>query len=79
MGFMPAAMGVVADIFPEHKRAQWLGILIGSMGAGIIFGPVVGGVLYDGWGFQAPFIVSAVKASTPFVAATILVTETRPR
>ena len=78
-GFMPTAMGMVADIFPEHWRAQWVGILMASMGAGIIFGPVVGGVLYDGWGFRAPFIVSAVMASIAFVAATVLVPETRTR
>jgi len=78
-GFMPAAIGMVADIFPERRRAQWVAILMASMGAGIIFGPVVGGVLYDGWGFKAPFIVSAVMASISLVAATVLVPETRTR
>ena len=61
-GLFPAAMGVVADVVPENERAKWVGIVMGSYGAGLIFGPVVGGILYDGWGFTAPFITSAIMA-----------------
>ena len=78
-GLMPAAMSVVADIIPENERAQRVGIVMGAMGSGLIFGPVIGGVLYDGWGFAAPFIASAVMASVAFVFALILVPETRTR
>ena len=78
-GLMPAAMGVVADIIPEPKRAQWVGVLMGSMGAGIVFGPVVGGLLYDSWGFETPFIASAGMALIALLSATVLVPETRTR
>ena len=78
-GLMPAAMGVVADIIPENERAQRVGIVMGAMGSGLIFGPVIGGVLYDSWGFEAPFIASAAMASVAFVFALILVPETRTR
>ena len=76
-GLFPAAMGVVADIVPERKRAQWVGIVMGSYGAGLIIGPVVGGVLYDGWGFAAPFVASAALAFIALIAVAILVPETR--
>ena len=76
-GLFPSAMGVVADITPETRRAQWIGIVMGGYGAGFIFGPVLGGVLYDGFGFAAPFIVSSVLAFLAFVAAFFLVPETR--
>jgi len=76
-GLFPAAMGVVADIVPEEQRAQWVGFVMGSYGLGFIFGPTLGGFLYDGLGFEAPFVVSAVLASLAFVAAFILVPETR--
>jgi len=76
-GLFPAAMGVVGDVVPENKRAQWVGIVMGSYGAGFIFGPVIGGVLYDGWGFSAPFMASAAMALIALLAATILVPETR--
>ena len=76
-GLFPAAMGVVADVVPEKERAKWIGIVMGSYGAGLIFGPVVGGVLYDGWGFASPFITSAVMAIIALVAAIVMVPETR--
>jgi DHA1 family tetracycline resistance protein-like MFS transporter len=76
-GLFPAAMGVVADVVPENERARWVGIVMGSYGAGLIFGPVVGGILYDGWGFAAPFITSAIMAFIALVAAVVMVPETR--
>ena len=76
-GLFPAAMGVVSDVVPEKQRAQWVGVVMGSYGAGLIFGPVLGGVLYDGLGYAAPFIASAVMAVTAFVAAVIMMPETR--
>jgi DHA1 family multidrug resistance protein-like MFS transporter len=76
-GLFPAAMGVVADIAREDERGRWIGIVMGSYGAGFILGPIVGGVLYDGWGFAAPFIASAVMAAIAFIAAAVLVPETR--
>jgi DHA1 family tetracycline resistance protein-like MFS transporter len=76
-GLFPAAMGVVADVVPEKQRAQWVGVVMGSYGAGLIFGPVVGGILYDGWGYAAPFVASAIMAVFALVAAVILMPETR--
>jgi len=76
-GLFPAALGVVADIAPEKERAQWAGILMGSYGAGFIFGSVIGGFLYDAWGCAMAFIASAVMAILAFIAAFILVPETR--
>ncbi len=76
-GLFPAAMGVVGDVVPEKDRARWVGIIMGSYGAGLIFGPVIGGILYDGWGFAAPFIASAIMAVLAFITAVIVMPETR--
>lgn len=78
-GLFPAAMGVVGDIVPESERARWVGIVMGGHGVGLVLGPVIGGFLYDGWGFAAPFIASAVTAGMALLAATFLVQETRTR
>ena len=78
-GLFPASMGIIADIVPEENRARWIGVVMGSYGAGLIFGPVLGGVLYDVWGFAAPFTASATMAAIAFIAAAILVPETRTR
>jgi DHA1 family tetracycline resistance protein-like MFS transporter len=76
-GLYPAAMGVVADVAPEDERGRWIGVVMAGYGAGFILGPVVGGLLYDWLGYAAPFIASALMAGLAFVAAAILVPETR--
>jgi len=77
-GLFPAAMGVVADIVPEKDRARWIGVIMGGYGVGFIFGPALGGFLYDGWGFAAPFIISAALSLLALIAAFIVVPETHP-
>ena len=42
---LPTAMAYIADITPHEKRAQGVGILGAAMGVGMIFGPMLGGVL----------------------------------
>jgi len=78
-GLFPAAMAMVADIMPEEKRSQWIGILMGCSTAGFIFGPTLGGILYDAWGFSAPFVLSAVLAFAACLAAVFLLPETLAR
>lgn len=77
-GLLPAAMGLVGDLVPEHRRAQYAGIIMASLGAGITFGPVLGGVLYDAWGFAAPFVGSTLLGLVALVFAWVMVPETRP-
>lgn len=76
-GLLPAVMGVVADTVPEEQRARWTGIVMGSYGAGFIFGPAIGGFLFDHWGFVAPFGVSAILALIGLLLAFVMVPETR--
>lgn len=76
-GLSPAAMGVVADTVPQNERGRWAGILMGGYGIGLIFGPVIGGILYDAWGFAAPFLISAGIGAIAFSAALLMVPETR--
>ena len=75
-GLFPSAMGVVSDVVPEKKRARWVGIVMGSYGAGFFLGPVLGGILYDRWGYSAPFLASAGMAFLALISAIILVPET---
>jgi multidrug resistance protein len=78
-GLFPAAMGVVADVVDDEQRARWVGIVMGSYAVGMIFGPVVGGVLYDAWGYESPFILSAIVAFLALIAAYINIPETRSK
>ena len=76
-GLFPAAMGFVGDTVPENQRARWVGVVMGSYATGFFIGPILGGFLYDGWGYAAPFVFSAILGALAFILALILVPETR--
>jgi len=76
-GLLPAAQGIVGDIIPENKRAQYLGVVMAGFAFGHVFGPVIGGLLYDAWGFAAPFAISAGTAALAFILSGIMIPETR--
>jgi multidrug resistance protein len=76
-GLYPAAMGIVADVAPRDERGRWTGIVMAGYGTGFILGPVLGGLLYDWLGYEAPFVASALMAFLALVAAAVLVPETR--
>jgi len=42
---LPTAMAFIADTTPPEKRSQGAGLMGAAMGLGMIFGPVLGGVL----------------------------------
>src|SRR4030095_16959144 len=77
-GLLPAAMAIVGDIVPADERARWSGTLMGGYGVGFIFGPTLGGVLYDSSGFAMPFLVSAAMGVLGVVLALLWLPETRP-
>lgn len=76
-GLLPAAMGVVADVSAEDERGGRLGLIMGAYSFGFVFGPVVGGVLYDALGYAAPFGASAGLALVALLLVVALVPETR--
>ncbi|HEX2173684.1 MAG TPA: MFS transporter, partial [Dehalococcoidia bacterium] len=77
-GLLPASMAIVGDLVPEHRRAKWAGIIMSSYGAGFIFGPAAGGLLYDAFGFAAPFVASAGMGLAALLFALVKLPETRP-
>jgi DHA1 family tetracycline resistance protein-like MFS transporter len=76
-GLLPAGLGIVGDVAPDEGRAGWIGVVSGSAAAGLVFGPVLGGVLYDLWGFAAPFGLSAALAAIALGTAAAGLPETR--
>ena len=55
----PTAMAILAVTFREPKeRAQALGIWSSSFAAAIVFGPLLGGPLIDGFGWRSVFLVN---------------------
>lgn len=76
-GLLPAAQATVGDIVPADRRAQGIGLVMAGYGFGFVLGPFIGGVLYDMWGFAAPFIASSSMGLIALVFAWIMVPETR--
>jgi DHA1 family multidrug resistance protein-like MFS transporter len=76
-GLLPAAQATVGDIVPSNRRAQGVSIVMAGYGFGFILGPFIGGLLYDMWGFAAPFIASSSMGLIALVFAWLLVPETR--
>ncbi|WP_420645387.1 MFS transporter [Candidatus Leptofilum sp.] len=78
-GLGPATMGLVADIAPEDERARWIGVIGGGTSAGFIVGPVVGGLLYDKWGYGPPFLASIGLALLTLLITFFAIPETHTR
>ena len=75
-GLMPAVNGIVADLAPRDRKAQWISIVSGGASVGWIAGPILGGVLYDRWGYGAALSVSIFMAVITFLIAFLMVPET---
>ena len=77
-GLIPAAIATVADVAPADRRGQWVGILGGGSSIGWIVGPVLGGMLYDEFGFAVALLAAIGMATLTFVVALVSLPETRP-
>jgi len=78
-GLGPATMGLVGDVAPADERARWIGVIGGGTAAGFIVGPVVGGLLYDKWGYGPPFLASIGIALFTLLIAFFAIPETYTR
>ena len=75
-GLLPAMMSIVGDLAPENRRAQWIGIVNGGASAGWILGPLLGGLLYDRFGYVVPFGASIAMAAGALLLAAFQIHET---
>jgi len=78
-GLVPAITSVVGDLAAENRRAQWIGIVNGGASVGWIAGPVLGGLLYDRFGYVVPFAASITMAVAALLLAVFLIPETHRR
>ena len=61
--FMTGAMGYVADISTPANRGRLMSIQQGSLLLGVDIGPLIGGVVSDQWGLNAPFFLAGGLAA----------------
>ncbi len=80
-GFFAASIGtaqaVVTDVTSPSERARGMGIIGAAFGAGMIVGPMIGGLtaeLHE----KAPFYAVALLATANFIVAWLRLPESRP-
>jgi MFS transporter, DHA1 family, multidrug resistance protein len=78
VGFGPSVMGMLADLVPAHRRLPWVGVIMSGYATGFVFGPALGGLLFERWSFAAPFGVAALLTLVALLLVLLMVPETRP-
>ena len=65
----PAWLALMSETTPEGRTGLVMGASETAQGAGLIIGPVLGGLLYDQAGPRAPFVASAALLTVAMVLA----------
>ena len=58
-GYVPIGLAIIVLITPEKKVPWAMGLYQASMVMGLVFGPLMGGLVADFLGYRAPFFVFA--------------------
>jgi MFS transporter, DHA2 family, multidrug resistance protein len=76
---LPPALSLIAVMFPPEERPQALGVWAAVAGAGLVIGPVLGGILVHEIGWEAVFLVNVPVAAIVVPAGLAVLPEsTRP-
>jgi multidrug resistance protein len=67
----------VADVIEPKERSRAFGLIGATFGAGMIFGPAGGGLLFAKWGFAAPFLAASALQFLTLLLTIFLLPETR--
>ncbi|WP_212953586.1 MFS transporter [Siminovitchia terrae] len=68
-GFIPTSIALIAKQTPKKEAGETLGTLQMGTVSGTLFGPLIGGVMADSFGFQYTFIITSLS----IVLATMVV------
>ena len=74
---MPTSMAYISDNAPEGERSRGMGQLGAAIGAGVVAGPLLGGLL-SSRSLSLPFFVGAALAGVAFLLVLLLLPESRP-
>ena len=75
---MPGTLSILTHTFPDpRERAQAIGIWAGVSGLALALGPVVGGALVDGLGWQSVFFLNVPIGILAFFVVTRVVAESK--
>ena len=78
-GNISITQAYVADLVEAKDRSRAFGLIGAMFGAGMIFGPFVGGLLFARFGFSAPFLAAAALQLATLVITIVMLPESRAR
>ena len=70
-------IAIAVSIFPENERGKVLGVVVTTVGLGIVAGPVIGGGLIDLLGWRAAFFMNGVVGPVGLLLAHYVLAEDR--
>ncbi len=86
-GIITVAQAYIADITPPENRSKKMGLIGMAFGLGFIFGPIIGGISWqgmslfghswNGFGPSGPGFVAATLCAANFLLALFILTESR--
>jgi len=74
---MPATLSIITNIFPRAERSKAISIWAANAAVGIGLGPLFGGLLLKWFDWNSVFLVNVPVTALAFLAAIVLVPETR--
>lgn len=76
-GCTPAAISVIADVFPKEKRASAMGVYMAGVPIGSLIGLVLGGLLADALGWRHAFMIVGIPGVILAVVLWLVLREPR--
>ena len=76
-GNIGVTQAYVADLVAPKDRARAFGYISATFGAGMVFGPLGGGLLYARYGFAVPFFVAAGLQFLTLLLTIVVLPESR--
>lgn len=78
-GNISITQAYVADLVEAKDRSRAFGLIGAMFGAGMVFGPAGGGLLFSHFGFAAPFLAAAGLQFLTLVVTIVMLPESRAK
>ncbi|MFE3144429.1 MFS transporter [Streptomyces scopuliridis] len=75
----PQTLALITHLFPGGDRGRAMGVLGGASGLATVTGPLLGGILVDGLGWQWIFYVNVLVGTATLALSLLVVPDWRPR
>lgn len=72
-GFVAVGMSLVMNVTPKKQLTWAMGVFQASMIMGVMFGPLVGGMIADTLGYRMPFVIFCALSFLCLVAVCLMV------